>query len=75
MNTAVESDLIMPIEEYRQLRIKGKPPCPYCKNPLSHIYDDMLTGHISMKCKKCGQPSVVDVKTMKALMIPKDIAV
>lgn len=75
MNRDSENGSIMSVEEYRQLRVRGKPLCPFCKNPLSHIYDDMLSGHISLKCKRCGKPSMVDVKTMEALMLPKDIAV
>ena len=74
MKTDSERALTISIEEVRQLQIKGKPECPYCQNPLSHVYNDMLKGHISLKCGRCKKKSIVDVETMQALMFPDDKA-
>jgi transposase-like protein len=46
------------------LKIKGKPVCPYCGNPLNYVFDDVIGGHTSEKCKKCNKVSIVDLASL-----------
>ena len=55
-----------------QMKLKGKPRCPACGNPLSFVYEGS-TGYSSMKCNKCSQVSLVNTGTLKAVLI-KNVA-
>ena len=51
-----------------------KPLCPYCKNPLSFIYPDVTSGHISQKCSRCRKVSLIEIETMRVEPFSGDIA-
>ena len=63
------------IEKVNQMKLRGKPKCPICNNPLAFIYDDMIKGHFNQKCGRCGRKSLVDVETMSVLPIQENKAV
>ena len=62
-------------DEIKMLKPKWKPPCPYCNNPLSFVYDDVPKGHISQKCLRCGKISILEIETMQVMPLSKDVAV
>ncbi len=62
-------------DKIKMLKPKWKPPCPYCNNPLSFVYDDVPKGHISQKCLRCGKVSILEIETMQVMLLPKDLAV
>lgn len=36
-------------------------PCPYCNEPLLHVYPDSKCEHVGAVCKYCGNESDVTV--------------
>lgn len=54
--------------EVDKMKLKGKPRCPACGNPLSFVYEGS-NGFSSMKCNKCSQVSLVNTGTLKAILI------
>lgn len=55
-------------KEVSQLRLKGKPKCQCCNNPLSYVYEGS-EGLIGEKCSRCGESFVVNTKTLEVFKI------
>ena len=55
--------------ELNRMKIKGKPRCPYCRKPLTFIYEDVPRGHLNQKCGNCGKPSIVNAETLEVMII------
>ncbi|MBR1709716.1 MAG: hypothetical protein IJ719_12955 [Clostridia bacterium] len=49
-----------------KLKIKWKPKCPCCGQPLVHVFEG-ATGVCGVKCKKCGHRFLIDNTTMKVI--------
>ena len=64
--------IAVPKSYIKKMKLKGKPPCPYCGKPLIFGYED-LRGHANQKCPNCRRNSFVDFDTMKAYRIAEDV--
>ena len=53
------------------MKLKGKPKCPCCKNPLSYVYEG-ATGFTSQKCHRCKQEFLVNAETLEVTQIVKE---
>ena len=56
--------------EVGKLRLKGKPKCPACGNPLSFVYEGSI-GFSSVKCKRCSRESLINTETLDVILIEK----
>jgi transposase-like protein len=56
--------------EIKKMKLKGKPKCPACNNPLSYVYEGS-TGFSSVKCKRCSRESLINTETLEAILIEK----
>ena len=57
--------------ELMNMKLKGKPKCPCCKNPLSYVYEG-ATGFTSQKCHRCKQEFLVNAETLEVTQIVKE---
>ncbi len=56
--------------EVQKMKLKGKPKCLTCGNPLSFVYDG-AKGYTSMKCLRCKQEFLVNLETLEVKRITK----
>ncbi len=56
--------------DVRKMKLKGKPKCPACSNPLSFVYEGS-TGFSSVKCKRCNRESLINTETLEVTLIDK----
>jgi transposase-like protein len=56
--------------EIQKMKLKGKPKCPACKNPLSFVYEGSI-GFSSVKCKRCSRESLINTETLEVILIEK----
>ena len=54
------------------MKLRAKPKCPLCNNPLTFIYDDVQKGHINEKCDKCKNRFLIDLQTLQIYQILDD---
>ena len=52
-----------------KMKLKGKPKCPLCKNPLIFVYEGS-TGYSGVKCKRCNQQFLVNTETLEVTREP-----
>lgn len=69
-----ENNLFLSEDKIKMLKPTWKPPCPYCNNPLSFIYPDVTSGHISQKCSRCRKVSLIEIETMRVIPYDSNIA-
>ena len=51
--------------EIQKMKLKGKPKCPACNNPLSYVYEGS-TGFSSV-----NRESLINTETLEAILIEK----
>ncbi len=56
--------------ELMSMKLKGKPKCPLCNNPLTYVYEG-AKGFTSQKCHRCKQEFLVDTETLEVRQIIK----
>ena len=56
--------------DVEKLKLKGKPKCPACGNPLSFVYEGSI-GYSSVKCRRCNQTSLINTDTLDVILIEK----
>lgn len=69
-----ENNQFLSEDKIKMHQPKWKPPCPYCNNPLSFIYSDVTSGHISQKCSRCRKVSLIEIETMRVIPFESNIA-
>ena len=56
--------------EANRIRLKGKPKCPYCRKPLTYVYEDSK-GHTGEKCRYCNNQFVINMETLEVFQISR----
>jgi transposase-like protein len=57
-------------EEVKSMKLKGKPKCPVCDNPLTFIFEGS-TGFSGEKCSRCKREYLVNTETLEVIKITK----
>lgn len=57
-------------EEVQKMKLKGKPKCLACGNPLTFVYEG-AKGYSRMKCLRCRQEFLVNLETLEVVKITK----
>ena len=52
------------------MKLKGKPKCPSCDNPLTFVYEG-AKGMLGEKCPRCKQEFLIDTETLDVFRILK----
>lgn len=68
----VQQTKVISEEEVKQLRLRGKPRCPFCKIPLTYVYEGS-SGFTNQKCERCRNSFLVDSGTLEVMLIQKVI--
>ena len=56
--------------EVNKMKLKGKPKCPSCDNPLTFVYEG-AKGMLGEKCPRCKQEFLIDTETLDVFRILK----
>ena len=54
--------------QVKRMKLKGKPRCPKCRNPLTFVYEG-ATGVIGVKCLRCNCETLVNNETLEVTLI------
>lgn len=67
MNSKLQMKVISE-NQVRKMRLKGKPKCLCCGNPLSYVYEGSR-GFTNLKCDRCRNSYLVNSETLEVMLI------
>jgi uncharacterized protein with PIN domain len=58
--------------ELKNMKLKGKPRCPDCNNPLIFVYEGSK-GFSGEKCQRCKNEFLVNTETLEVIRVTKAV--
>ena len=58
--------------ELKNMKLKGKPRCPDCNNPLTFVYEGSK-GVSGEKCQRCKNDFLVNTETLEVIRVMKAV--